>query len=194
MSSRTAGSLSSQKQYAVRELRSKASTVEEVKFNMHLGAQDSLTSKKPALFLPASRHKCDILRQAWPSYNNSFDSAFALKLYSDPDSTALPSAPSSDQKTKVPDTFYPDLLVQFVEDFEKGAVCREEGHLLYYALTLVQDALADVIDGPKAKAKDTLLSLLRNPTVTNALVGQEVRVSQHWAKAHNIQSGSWRAT
>ncbi|KAJ3752017.1 hypothetical protein EV360DRAFT_75732 [Lentinula raphanica] len=25
-------------------------------------------------------------------------------------------------------------------------------------------------------------------------VGQEVTVSQHWAKAHNIQSGSWRAT
>ncbi|KAJ3727170.1 hypothetical protein C8R42DRAFT_717992 [Lentinula raphanica] len=169
MSSRNAGSSSSRKQYAVRELRSKASTMEDFKFNTQLRARDSLTAKKQVLFLPASKHECELLRQAWPAHTNSFDSAFALKLYADPEPVTLPSVPSADQKSKIPDTFYPELLVQFVKEFEKGALCCEEGFLLYQALNIVQDALADVMDEPKAKTKDALLSMLKNPQVTNAL-------------------------
>ncbi|KAJ3717410.1 hypothetical protein C8R42DRAFT_724313 [Lentinula raphanica] len=169
MSSRKAGSSSTHKQYAVRELRSKASTIEDFKFNTQLRARDSITAKKQVLFLPASKRECDLLRQAWPAHTNTFDSAFTLKLYADPEPDTLPSSPSSDQKTKIPDTFYPELLVQYVKEFERGAVCREEGFLLYQALNIVQDALADVMDEPKAKTKDALLSMLKNSQVTNAL-------------------------
>ncbi|KAJ3831590.1 hypothetical protein F5878DRAFT_674220 [Lentinula raphanica] len=169
MSSRNAGSLSSRKQYAVRELRSKAPALDDLKFNTQLRAQDSLTSKKPVLFLPASKRECDLLRRAWPSHNNAFDSAFALKLYSDPEPTTFPNSPAPGYKSQIPETFYPELLVQFVEDFSRGAVCREEGSTLYRALIVVQDALADVMVGPKAKTKDALLSMLKEPMVTSAL-------------------------
>ncbi|KAJ3963599.1 hypothetical protein EV361DRAFT_956831, partial [Lentinula raphanica] len=138
-------------------------------FNAQLRARDSLTSKKPVLFLPASKRECDILRQAWPSHNNSFDSAFSLKLYSDPEPTTFPNSPTPGYKSQIPETFYPELLVQFVEDFSRGAVCREEGFMLYQALNVVQDALADVMDSPKAKTKDALLSMLKEPMVTSAL-------------------------
>ncbi|KAJ3764581.1 hypothetical protein FB446DRAFT_795996, partial [Lentinula raphanica] len=164
------GSSSSRKQYTVRELRSKAPAPDDLKFNAQLRARDSLTSKKPVLFLPASKRECDILRQAWPSHNNSFDSAFSLKLYSDPEPTTFPNLPTPGYKSQIPETFYPELLVQFVEDFSRGAVCREEGFMLYQALNVVQDALADVMDSPKAKTKDTLLSMLKEPMVTSALV------------------------
>ncbi|KAJ3727040.1 hypothetical protein C8R42DRAFT_639433 [Lentinula raphanica] len=169
MSSRNAGSSSSRKQYAVRELRSKAPALDDLKFNTQLRARDSLTSKKPVLFLPASKRECDLLRRAWPSHNNAFDSAFALKLYSDPEPTTFPNSPAPGYKSQIPETFYPELLVQFVEDFSRGAVCREEGSTLYRALNVVQDALADVMDGPKAKTKDALLSMLKEPMVTSAL-------------------------
>ncbi|KAJ3711962.1 hypothetical protein C8R42DRAFT_728279 [Lentinula raphanica] len=144
MSSRNAGSSSSRKQYAVRELRSKASTSDDFKFNSQLRARDSVTAKKHVLFLPASQ-------------------PYALKLYSDPASIDFPSSPSSDYKSKVPDTFYPDLLVQFVDDFSQGSICREEGYTLYRALTVVQDAVADIMDGPKAKTKEAVVAMFKNP-------------------------------
>ncbi|KAJ3738104.1 hypothetical protein EV360DRAFT_77132, partial [Lentinula raphanica] len=169
MSSRKAGSSSTHKQYAVRELRSKASTTDDFKFNSQLRARDSITAKKQVLFLPASQCECELLRQAWPSHSNAFDSAYALKLYSDPAPIGLPNAPSSDYKSKVPDTFYPDLLIQFVDDFSKGSVCREEGYTLYHALTIVQDAVADVMDGSKAKTKEAVVAMFKNPKVTSAL-------------------------
>ncbi|KAJ3816423.1 hypothetical protein F5880DRAFT_1512678, partial [Lentinula raphanica] len=169
MSSRNAGPSSSRKQYAVRELRSKASTSDDFKFNSQLRARDSVTAKKHVLFLPASQRECELLRQAWPSHSNAFDSAYALKLYSDPAPIDFPSSPSSDYKSKVPDTFYPDLLVQFVDDFSQGSICREEGYTLYRALTVVQDAVADIMDGPKAKTKEAVVAMFKNPKVTSAL-------------------------
>ncbi|KAJ3963652.1 hypothetical protein EV361DRAFT_985496, partial [Lentinula raphanica] len=102
-------------------------------------------------------------------HSNAFDSAYALKLYSDPAPIDLPNAPSPDYKSKVPDTFYPDLLVQFVDDFSKGSVCREEGYTLYRALTIVQDAVADIMDSPKAKTKEAVVAMFKNPKVTSAL-------------------------
>ncbi|KAJ3767670.1 hypothetical protein FB446DRAFT_792973 [Lentinula raphanica] len=169
MSSRTAGSLSSRKQYSVRELRSKVSTAEEVKFNTQLRARDNITAKKQVLFLPSSKHECDLLQRAWPSYSNSFGSAYELSRYTDPDIIDFPQTLAKDYKKQVPDTFYPALLVQFVEGFEQGPVCREEGYLLHRALVIVQDALADVIDEPKTKTKDALLAMLKDSSVTKAL-------------------------
>ncbi|KAJ3765077.1 hypothetical protein FB446DRAFT_709756, partial [Lentinula raphanica] len=107
--------------------------------------------------------------RAWPSYSNSFGSAYELSRYTDPDIIDFPQTPAKDYKKQVPDTFYPALLVQFVEGFEQGPVCREEGYLLHRALVIVQDALADVIDEPKTKTKDALLAMLKDSSVTKAL-------------------------
>ncbi|KAJ3737883.1 hypothetical protein EV360DRAFT_77339, partial [Lentinula raphanica] len=169
MSSRHAGSSSSHKQYTVRELQSKAVTAEDPKFNSQLRARDSLGSKKPVLFLPASESECGILQRYWPSFSNSFSSSFALPCYASPDSDDFPQALPGDYKTTVPDTFYPELLVQYYDGFSKGPVCRDEGFTLYHALSLVQESLSQVMTASKSKVKDTLLTMLRRPEVTGAL-------------------------
>ncbi|KAJ3764644.1 hypothetical protein FB446DRAFT_795905 [Lentinula raphanica] len=169
MSSRNAGASSSHKQYAVRELRSKAANAEDLKFNSQLRARDNLSSKKPVLFLPASEPECGILQRHWPSFPNSFSSSFNLPRYASPDTDSFPQALPSDYKTYVPDTFYPELLVQFYDRFSKGSVCRDEGFTLYRALSLVQEALSQVMAEPKSKAKDALLKMLKRSDVTSAL-------------------------
>ncbi|KAJ3764671.1 hypothetical protein FB446DRAFT_795867, partial [Lentinula raphanica] len=169
MSSRNAGSSSSHKQYAVRELRSKVSAAKDLKFNTQLRPRDNITTKKPALFLPSTKRECDLLQRAWPSYSNSFGSAFELPRYAASDLIEFPQLPAKGYKTQIPDTFYPEQLVQLVDGFSTGAVCREEGYMLYRALLLVQEALADVMDEPKAKTKSALLAMLSNPSMTSAL-------------------------
>ncbi|KAJ3963749.1 hypothetical protein EV361DRAFT_984294, partial [Lentinula raphanica] len=74
-----------------------------------------------------------------------------------------------DYKTTVPDTFYPELLVQYYDGFSKGPVCRDEGFTLYRALLLVQESLSQVMTASKSKVKDALLTMLRRPEVTGAL-------------------------
>ncbi|KAJ3754468.1 hypothetical protein EV360DRAFT_73669 [Lentinula raphanica] len=131
--------------------------------------RDNITAKKQVLFLPLSKHECNLLQRAWPSYSNSFGSAYELARYSGSDTIEFPQTPAKDYKTQVPETFYPALLIQSVEGFEQGPVCREEGYLLYWALVTVQEALADVMDEPKTKTKDALLAMLKDSSVTKAL-------------------------
>ncbi|KAJ3720667.1 hypothetical protein C8R42DRAFT_722353 [Lentinula raphanica] len=171
MSSCNAGSSSSCKQYAVRELRSKAANAEDLKFNSQLRARDNLSSKKPVLFLPASERECGILQRHWPSFPNSFSSSFNLPRYASPDTDSFPQALPSDYKTYVPDTFYPELLVQFYDGFSKGSVCRDEGFTLYRALSLVQEALSQVMAEPKSKAKDALLKMLKRESYMTSALG-----------------------
>ncbi|KAJ3764664.1 hypothetical protein FB446DRAFT_795874, partial [Lentinula raphanica] len=146
-----------------------AVTAEDPKFNSQLRARDSLGSKKPVLFLPASESECGILQRYWPSFSNSFSSSFTLPRYASPDSDDFPQALPGDYKTTVPDTFYPELLVQYYDGFSKGPVCRDEGFTLYRALLLVQESLSQVMTASKSKVKDALLTMLRRPEVTGAL-------------------------
>ncbi|KAJ3764548.1 hypothetical protein FB446DRAFT_710243 [Lentinula raphanica] len=156
MSSCNAGSSSSHKQYAVRELRSKAVIAKDLKFNSQLRARDNLSSKKPVFSL------------------------FNLPRYASPDAASFPQALPSDYKTYVPDTFYPELLIQFYYEFSKGSVCRDEGFTLYRTLSLVQEALSQVMAESKSKAKDALLKMLKRSDVTSALGYYRV----FWHKSH----------